>query len=100
MKSVTVVEEGGLSRYMIAKSIEDYYADFVVFRCTSWDEEDNPVDMVNVLSARIKWDGCCDIEFTNQCMHLCELEEMEWMTQAMNEMYRIAESEIPHWNNL
>jgi len=71
--------------------------EFATFVITSWDMNDNPVELEEYISGFIKWDGCSHFYFGEDqdgYLHLCGADDVINHAKLMVEIYKKATSLI------
>lgn len=48
------------------------------------------IDAQVFLSGSIKWDGCADLQFPNNCYHFCGKEDAESFGRLLQKLYQLA----------
>jgi hypothetical protein len=75
--------------FKVEYTVNDITVDFKAWEITGLDEE-NPEqseiqDEVPVITGFIKWDGCCEFDYST---HICGIHGAEHFLQLMKEIYQ------------
>ena len=81
------------------EELEEYYAKFICYSVTSWNDDKTIFEKEKYLSGMIKWDGCSHINFgyegySNGYIHLCGKHSWEQHIKVMKNLYQYISSQI------
>lgn len=88
-------EEGWPVALVEITKLEDHYADVAGFLVDSHDPDTlEPIDVDELFTGFIKWDGCANYQLGDGYFHFCDAERISLVSQAMRAAYDLAAANI------
>ena len=73
------------------------YAHSLSFEITEAIHENNQETQERIADGNLKWDGCLNISFTQQCLHFCGPEDAPMLGRAVEAIYKLGPKQ-QHWS--